>query len=51
MSKKQFDQQQKVAIVENAKGIGVKEASKIAGVYYTTVYEWSRETEAIGKEA
>ena len=29
MSKKQFDQQQKVAIVENAKEIGVKEASKI----------------------
>ena len=28
MSKKQFDQQQKVVIVENAKEIGVKEASK-----------------------
>ncbi len=51
MSKKQFDQQQKVVIVENAKEIGVKEASKIAGVHYTTVYEWSREVEAIGKEA
>ena len=51
MSKKQFNQQQKVVIVENAKEIGVKEASKIAGVHYTTVYEWSREVEAIGKEA
>ena len=51
MSKKQFNQQQKVAIVENAKEIGVKEASEIAGVHYTTVYEWTREIEAIGKEA
>jgi len=47
MIKKQFDQQQKVAIVENAKEIGVKEASEIAGVHYTTVYEWSREIEHV----
>jgi len=32
MSGKQFDQQQKAAIVENAKEIGFKEASRIAGV-------------------
>ncbi len=51
MSKKQFNQQQKVAIVDNAKEIGVKEASKMAGVHYTTVYEWTLEIEAIGKEA
>ena len=51
MSGKQFDQQQKAAIVENAKEIGFKEASRIAGVHYTTVYDWSREIEAIGKEA
>ncbi len=48
---KQFDQQQKVAIVENAKGIGVKETSRIVEVHYTMVYEWSRKIEAIGKEA
>ncbi len=51
MSGKQFDQQQKAAIVQNAKEIGFKEASRIAGVHYTTVYDWSREIEAIGKEA
>jgi hypothetical protein len=39
MSGKQFDQQQKAAIVENAKEIGFKEASRIAGVHYTTVYD------------
>lgn len=51
MSGKQFDQEQKVSIVENARQIGFKDASKIAEVHYTTVYEWSRQIDAIGKEA
>jgi putative transposase len=51
MSEKQFDQQQKLTIVENAGEIGFKEAAKLAGVHYATVYEWRRRLDAIGKEA
>lgn len=50
MSEIQFDQAQKLAIVEKGKEFGIKEAAKIAGVHYTTVYDWQRDLEALGKE-
>ncbi len=50
MSGNQFNQRQKFAIVENAKGIGFKEAAKIAGVHYTTVYDWQRQLDSLGQE-
>jgi transposase InsO family protein len=51
MSGKEFDQRQKSAIVKNAREIGFKEAAKIAGVHYTTVYDWHRQLDALGQEA
>lgn len=51
MTNKQFSQHQKLAIVNHAKEIGVKEAAEIAGVHYTTVYEWRRQLEELGEEA
>jgi len=51
MSGKQFDQRQKLAIVQDAKEIGFKEAAKIAGVHYTTIYDWQRQLAVFGKEA
>ncbi|MFC1886959.1 integrase core domain-containing protein [Thermodesulfobacteriota bacterium] len=51
MIKKQFDQKQKLAILESAKEIGIKDAAKIADVHYTTVYDWKRQLDAYGKEA
>jgi transposase InsO family protein len=48
--KKQFNQEQKLAILETAKEIGIKEASKLSGIHYTTVYDWRRQLEARGKE-
>lgn len=48
--KRGFDQRQKLAIVKKAGELGFKEAAKIAGVHYTTVYEWNREVEALGEE-
>lgn len=48
--KKGYDQRQKLAIVKKAGEIGFKEAAKVAGVHYTTVYEWRRELEALGEE-
>jgi len=49
--KKRYDQRQKLVIVKKALEIGFKEAAKVAGVHYTTVYEWRRELEALGEEA
>jgi putative transposase len=51
MSSKQFSQEQKLAIVKNAATIGFKEAAEIAGVHYTTVYDWRRDLKSLGKEA
>ena len=51
MSSKQFSQEQKLTIVENAATIGFKEAAEIAGVHYTTVYDWRRDLKSLGKAA
>ena len=50
MRKKQFNQKQKLAIVKKAKELGVREAARIAGVHYTTVYDWRNQLEALGEE-
>ena len=51
MAAKQFDQQQKLTILEKAREIGVKEAAKVVGVHYTTIYEWRKKLKALGQEA
>ena len=51
MRTKRFDQKQKLAILESIKKVGIKEASRVAGVHYATVYGWLRRYEAIGEEA
>jgi len=51
MSSKFFDQQQKLTIIEKAKEIGIKEAAKIAGVHYTTVYDWRNRLQSLGRKA
>lgn len=51
MSESQFDQEQKLAVIEKGKEIGFKEAAEIAGVHYTTVYDWQRELKSYGREA
>ena len=34
-----FNQEQKLVVLESAQEVGIKDASDIAGVHYTTVYE------------
>ncbi|WP_034622438.1 helix-turn-helix domain containing protein, partial [Desulfovermiculus halophilus] len=51
MGNKQFSQAQKLTILKHAKQIGPKEAAKVAGVHYTTVYEWKRQLKELGEEA
>lgn len=45
----QFNQEQKLVILESAKEVGIKEASRIAGVHYSTVYEWRNRLESLGR--
>jgi len=51
MAKKQFDQQQKLTILENAKEIGFKEAARVAGIHITTIYKWRQQLQDMDQEA
>ncbi len=51
MPSKFFDQEQKLTILDKAQEIGIKEAAKVAGVHYTTVYDWRNRLQALGREA
>ena len=51
MSKKQFSQEQKLKILESAEKLGVRPAADIAGIHYTTVYEWRNQLKAMEKKA
>jgi transposase-like protein len=48
-AKRQFTQKQKLAILESAKRIGIKKAAELAGVHYTSVYEWRQKLDVVGK--
>ena len=39
MSKKQFNQQQKLAILKSAENLSIRDAADIAGIHYTTIYD------------
>ena len=51
MRKTQFSQEQKLTILKSAEKLGVKPAAEIAGVHYTTVYDWRKQLEAKGEKA
>jgi putative transposase len=51
MGTKTFSQQQKLTILESAKNLGIKEAAKVVGVHYTTIYDWRRQLQSLGEEA
>ncbi len=51
MKKKNLDQEQKLKVLKKSEEIGVREAAEVAGVHYTTVYEWKRQLEAMGEDA
>ncbi len=50
MGRNQFTQEQKLAVLESAEKTGIKKAAEHAGVHYTTVYEWRRGLEALGRD-
>ncbi|MEA1991637.1 MAG: DDE-type integrase/transposase/recombinase [Thermodesulfobacteriota bacterium] len=47
---KHFTQEQKLIILESAKEVGVKGAADLAGIHYTTVYDWRKKLEALGEK-
>lgn len=49
--KKQFNQQQKLIIIEKGEKFGMKQAAQVAEVHYTTVYAWKNQFESLGKKA
>ena len=50
MSSKQFTQKQKLTILKSGAEIGIKKASEVAGVHYTTAYDWRRRLDSLGEE-
>jgi len=51
MEKRNFTQKQKIAILKGAKKTTVRYAAEVAGIHYTTVYDWRRQFKAMGEEA
>lgn len=51
MEKRNFTQKQKVAVIKGSKKTTVRYAAELAGIHYTTVYDWRRQFEAMGEEA
>jgi len=49
--KSHFTQKQKLDILESAKEIGINEAADLAGIHYSTVYQWQRKLEVLGEDA
>ena len=50
MGKNHFNQKQKLSILKSAEKTTVKDAAQVAGVHYTTVYDWRKQLEALGEE-
>ena len=49
MKQKQFNQSQKLAILKSAEKTSIKDAASVAGVHYTTVYDWKNQLESLGE--
>ena len=49
--KSHFTQKQKLGILKSVKEIGIKEAADLAGIHYTTVYQWQQKLEVLGEDA
>jgi transposase InsO family protein len=50
-SKKHYTQQEKLEVLKTAGEVGVVKASELAGVHYTTVYDWRKQLNVLGERA
>lgn len=51
MSYRRFSQDQKMIILKSSDKIDVKPAAELAGVHYTTIYQWRNQLEILGEQA
>ncbi len=51
MSHRRFSQEQKLTILKSAAKLGVRQAAELAGVHYTTVYQWRNQLEILDEQA
>ena len=49
MGLKNFTQEQKLTVLKSADKVGIKQAAQIAGVHYTTVYDWRNKLDSLGE--
>ena len=47
MGSKYFSQAQKLKILQSAKKIGIKKAAQVAGMHFTTIYDWKKQYESL----
>ena len=50
MSLKHYSQKQKLTILKKAEGIGVREAARISGVHFTTIYAWRNDLQDLDEQ-
>lgn len=50
MVKKHFSQQQKLSILRSAERTTIKDAAGVAGIHFTTVYDWKNQLEVLGEQ-
>ena len=49
-NKSHFTQKQKLDILQSAKEVGIKKSADLAGIHYSTVYQWQRKLEVLGED-
>jgi transposase InsO family protein len=50
MGTNRFTQEQKLKVLQSAMKVGIKEASLLADIHYTTAYQWQRHLDVLGEE-
>ena len=50
MGTRHFSQKQKLTILDSAAEVGVKQAAELADVHYTSVYDWRRQLQSLGRQ-
>jgi transposase InsO family protein len=48
-NRKHLTQKQKLSILESANEIGIEKAADLAGIHYTTVYDWQKKLDVLGE--
>ena len=49
--RRQFSQKDKLKVLRSGQNIGIVKSAQLAGVHYSTVYEWRGKLEVLGEEA